>query len=258
MKQAKDSSSDVMLEAPKTLADLLELLNGGFLKEGFVWRGQSNCMWPLFPSLYRRLRYHGFADSQINESLVRRAEALLIKHAQLESLLDEESGDCLELMAQIQHYGGATRLLDVTHNPLVALYFSLGDLSTTGVVHRWCIDPSCRVVIGNGSASWDDVLRKGEGGRPVLVCPPAWNRRMSVQSAAFITTVLANPLSETNIFTNETSSSKVLTIWIAPEMKFELREYLESKGINKRTLLPSIESFASRWACDKSFKNLIW
>ncbi|WP_165053384.1 MULTISPECIES: hypothetical protein [unclassified Adlercreutzia] len=80
---------------------------------------------------------------------------------------------------------------------------------------------------------------------------------MKVQSAAFITTVLANPLSEPSIFTNETSSSRVLTIWVGQQMKSELRDYLESKGISKQTLLPSIESFASRWARDKSFEALV-
>ncbi|WP_165053381.1 MULTISPECIES: FRG domain-containing protein [unclassified Adlercreutzia] len=136
MEQAEVSSGTVMLEVPKTLAELLELLNEGALQESYVWREQSNYMWPLFPSLYRRLRCCGFADSQIDESLVRCAEALLVEHAKLESLLDEKDDDCLGLMAQIQHYGGATRLLDVTHDPLVALFFSLGDLSTKGVVHR--------------------------------------------------------------------------------------------------------------------------
>lgn len=134
--------------APTSLDGLLDMLDNDGEHDGVVWRDQPNTMWAPFPTLIRRLRASGFSDTQINESMIQAVEAGLIKDAKSQSLIGEDGGSVVEFMARMQHYGGATRFLDVTSNPLAALYFaSGGDPRVAGVVFRYRINPErvCRL-----------------------------------------------------------------------------------------------------------------
>ena len=79
-----------------------------------VYRGQGRADQELIPYLFRP----GYENIRQNEArLLREAEAA---HP------EEFSGlTTLDKLAKLQHYGFPTRLLDVTLNPLVALYFSV-------------------------------------------------------------------------------------------------------------------------------------
>lgn len=186
----------------------------------------------------------GFADFQINEDLIRRAEDCLIEDARRQSMLAPSEETTVEFMAKLQHYGGVTRLLDVSRDPLVAFYFSLGCMDETGVIFRYFISPECVITGENGVTLWRDLLNWGERNHPILYIPPSWGRRIEVQSGAFLTTSLLGQLSDPNIFTNEARDSKVDLVWVAPDLKKEAMAYLERKGITKQTLLPSLQSFA--------------
>lgn len=93
------------------------------------FRGQSNIEWKLTPSLYR-------------ENLLP-VEGLLLKR--MKHLCPAEfADDRLEVLAKMQHFGMPTRMLDVTTNPLVALYFACSDKSQIdkdGVVYSFCNMP---------------------------------------------------------------------------------------------------------------------
>ncbi len=212
--------------------------------QNIVWRGQSNCMWPAFPSLYRRLRYAGLLDEQINEGLVALAESRIIESAKVNALLDD--GDSvLDFMVRLQHYGGATRLLDVTYDPFVALYFASGSPNQTpGVIFRYRINPD-RVLDVDGGALWEDVIEKGTGGRVVLVRPLKLDRRIVVQSGAFVATKLERELSASNVFTNVTYDTEISMFLIRSDLKAQIRKYLSiEKNINEQTLFPDLSAFA--------------
>lgn len=80
------------------------------------FRGHANSQWELKPSL---LRNKGFIE---NEHLMYRT--IVAKHT-------SEFSTCtsaLDYLVKMQHYGLPTRLLDLTTNPLVALYFACEEL----------------------------------------------------------------------------------------------------------------------------------
>lgn len=73
-----------------------------------LFRGQANANWLLSPSLYRQNLFE--------------AENLLL--TEIKHICPNEFGDNrFDSLVKMQHFGMPTRLLDVTTNPLVSLYF---------------------------------------------------------------------------------------------------------------------------------------
>lgn len=87
--------------------------------ETFFYRGHANRKWKLLPSIFRT------SNGVEKEHLLFRDMVAHIPQS------FSECKSALDYLVQMQHYGLPTRLLDVTTNPLVALYFacdSAGDV----------------------------------------------------------------------------------------------------------------------------------
>lgn len=78
------------------------------------FRGHSDKEWRLLPSIYRRLMLN-FEEQLIDEFIRRRPDEFF------------ESDGLFNIISKMQHYGLHTRLLDVTENPAIALYFACCD-----------------------------------------------------------------------------------------------------------------------------------
>ena len=152
-----------------------------------VWRGQSNCSWKPYPGLYRRLLNNNYTEADIDERLVQRYEMDMFCEANGLGFYGEAGGNRLGLMINLQHAGGATRLLDVTWDPFVALWFASHDTDNhagIGIIYCYQIDPSC-CPLPEQIDSWDDIISSNKRGQPVLITPHRINERIKAQSASF-------------------------------------------------------------------------
>lgn len=81
----------------------------------FYFRGESNDTWKLSPGVMRRI--------PADENSLRKAEGVMLVDLRSRRAEDfVEANFALDQMVVAQHYGLPTRLLDVTRNPLVALF----------------------------------------------------------------------------------------------------------------------------------------
>lgn len=163
-----------------------------------VWRGVRDARWGVQSSLYRTLRDLKDGEPPTEDDLVR-AERRTLRLARRDWRFD--GTPALELFAHLQHYGAPTRLLDVTENPLAALWFAVEarpndetvdsrvfgfvtNARPIGLNERWAgryprwhdlrSEPARRAV------DW------GTGVRRTVWRPPAYNDRIAAQSAAFL------------------------------------------------------------------------
>lgn len=108
-----------ILGVADSVEQFLELLYAAPSTEGAesFFRGHSDARYELTPSL---LRKWDNGDWQFMPSEDRLCKELLIAHH------DEFRDDqyCFDRLVRMQHYGLPTRLLDISGNPLVALFFA--------------------------------------------------------------------------------------------------------------------------------------
>ena len=85
--------------------------NRGHPSQIEFYRGHANKQWRLVPSLYRS-HLLGFEERLVSEFIRRRPDEFSVNDG------------LFNVLAKMQHHGLQTRLLDVTENPAVALYFA--------------------------------------------------------------------------------------------------------------------------------------
>ena len=114
-KQNEVSESKEIPHEIKSVSDLSQILQTlGEPKEGHTrfFRGHGDEGWQMLPSIYRETYLIENEDKIIKDALTYCPDDFL------------PSDTLFEKLVKLQHYGYSTRLLDLTTNALVALYFS--------------------------------------------------------------------------------------------------------------------------------------
>jgi hypothetical protein len=115
----------------RSLADFFEGISMSRVSNDQVdlYRGHSNKAYLLQPSLFRKKEYR-----KVESSILRELIAI-----QPNEFRDDKT--TFEQLVRMQHYGLPTRLLDLTYNPLVGLYFACSnDLKRNGELLTFRLD----------------------------------------------------------------------------------------------------------------------
>lgn len=112
---------DYKIETVQGLMEIISSLKNNVgvqatIRSSRLFRGQSDFDWGLVPGVYRDNLFY--------------SERILINEALHRYPLEFENYDKFSALVKMQHYGLKTRLLDLTENPLVALYFACAEEKT--------------------------------------------------------------------------------------------------------------------------------
>lgn len=211
-----------------------------------LYRGQPDAGWPVSCSAARRLTQDpaNLVEGQLIDSLLIGYLESLIARARMRGFLPPGLSDAsadLELLAQLQHQGAATGLIDFTRQPTVALWFACNDsYETDGAVY--VLPRSATEEINNSrdfekriQALYDrDVLWSWE--------PSARGNRIVAQSSVF---VLGAPA---------VSSDKMERLTVQADSKRDMLRQLETVyGVNEEMLFSDFPGYAVANASNKSY-----
>ena len=122
MTEEKDTYIESVADYLNTLPQNQEFFDT-LLDKLTLFRGQGNKEWDLMPSVMRNREDYLNEELYIKECIRQYPEEFI-------------NMSKVDMLIKMQHYGVPTRLLDLTKNPLIALYFAcVSDPNKDGVVY---------------------------------------------------------------------------------------------------------------------------
>lgn len=187
--------------------------------ENAIYRGHADSEWKLIPSIGRQ--YSGIWK-EVLESEKKSLEQF--KKRSIPFLKYNPNSD-IEWLCLMQHHGCATRLLDFTINPLIALFFATGPP----------FDKDGDLIIAQYDRSYDNVSddKLFERTHNFAYFPPHIAERIIGQFGCFLYSAdPPKPLGE---------EKQVSKIKIKKRFKNQMRSELKILGISQATLFPGLD-----------------
>ena len=197
--------------------------------ENIIYRGHADCDWELKPSIGRH--YHG-AWSEVLKWEIKSLDQF--KKRSVPYLKARPNTD-IDWLCLMQHHGCATRLLDFTNNPLIALFFASDPI----------VDKDGEIIIAKYGHTYENVNDETLFKRThsFAYYPPHITERIVGQLGCF---VYAN---KPNIPLNDKEIERVKVIKAEKgNIRLELREL----GISYSSLFPGMDGL-----CQDLNENLI-
>ena len=241
-----------MQQSAETITDLARLLQivrptASFSPAGLIYRGQANFAWGLVPGLFReRTAPREHKDSWVSLETFSLAQF----HRQAYPYLAERDASFGYQLLMAQHYGMPTRLLDWTHNPLVALYFAIDPLDLD-------MDGALYVASGGHTLSGHSLDRASiDQYDCVKIFPLFVDARLIAQSSLFTVHSGPNGPSFTPIENQTGENAKRMTFTkyrIPRESKLQIRMQLEIFCVTRASLFPGLDGIGKdlRWHSDR-------
>ncbi len=220
--------------------------------EQALWfRGQHDASWGLSPKLHRP-EYKHADENEIRHEFQSRGLQLV------QGRIPTVSYEWYFLM---QHYEVPTRLLDWTDNPLMALFFSIYDKTSSTDAVVWVVDPwwlnaankevKKKKIEGPMLSEWDEAeaylpdLESAFAGEvvkkkfPAAIDPPHVDRRLAVQGSHFVIFGTKRDLTKMDdlISGKKARLAKIVIRGAAIE---QIESELENVGINVSTVFPDL------------------
>lgn len=126
----------------------------------YAWRGQNDATWDFSASLFRQIRND---VNEVTEEHVRAREREILAEARRWGLGRDlgPSATDMHMLAVLQHHGVPTRLIDVTANPMTALWFATEEHKPDkdGKVRK---SPGVLFAIDVTKTDWYETFQYGE------------------------------------------------------------------------------------------------
>lgn len=214
--------------------------------DNIYYRGQNNGFrqgWELLPTFYREQRQYPDIPFYMNKK-----EELNVIYKFIEKNYDYfknvEFNDLISVINILQHYGFPTRVLDVTKNPLVALYFALekveqGDGNNPVVYIIYAEKSNAAFLINNDINMFYTEVEKKRLYPAVLVNGCNISERIRSQKGDFI-------FFYEDVDINKDTTFSIKEILINVNCVENLKEELNLLGISEATIYPSLAAETKR------------
>ena len=230
-----------------TISDLLKIIlefKSFFSAQQIYYRGQKNGRkegWDLLPSFYRERKQNPKIPFYTDKKEEINAIYKFVEK-NYDYFKEIDFSDLISIINILQHYGFTTRVLDVTQNPLVALYFALEQVENDDENHPviyllYAEKVNAAYMVNNELHDFynENIEDKKRLYSPILVNGSYLSDRIRSQKGDFI------------LFYDETDIAKIPSfsveeIAIEKSKVDNLKEELELIGISESTIYPSLSA----------------